>query len=674
MQQQEYRLGYRADLEGLRGIAILLVVAVHTGVPWLTGGYVGVDIFFVLSGFLITGLIVREKRTTGHLRFADFYVRRLRRLLPALFLMLIVVCGCAMLVLAPAGQRPQFTLASAASFWSSNIYLGVKQFDYFAQGPGANWFLHTWSLGVEEQFYLVWPALLVWLLGRGGAGGNLKRLKIALWLVAATSLVACITLTYTLPQPAFYMMPTRAWQFAVGALVWIYCMVPSTERSSPVVTRTHASIVGWLGLGLIAVASVWLSSTTAYPGPYALLPTLGAVALIFAGSGHGAPSATTRLLSIKPLQWIGHVSYSWYLWHWPVLMIGKALIHSDSPAYRVLLVAISFVVACASYTFVESPIRHQKLWLRWPRSTVGGALAVMVLAVGIGVGLHHRAVTQWATPPFRVYAAASDDWPAVYRGCDADSPVVKICSVGPANARHTVVLIGDSHAAQWYPAMKRVFDRPGWRLLLMFRHGCPMAMAPNAHHYGGVDDPVCALWKNNALAATVEANPDIVVISSFWGDFQQPTENDWLAGTQKVLRVLSPAAGHVYVFRDTPHLSFNGAYCLAERISRPSWLQWDSSCSAPSGDNTMRQIDGWVSAATQRFQNVSMINMNTFVCPKGRCKAERDGMVVYLDSNHLTANFAASLAPELGAKLGFPLGSSADASEGTAQTSGPARY
>ncbi|HET7932175.1 MAG TPA: acyltransferase, partial [Rhodanobacteraceae bacterium] len=236
MRQQEYRLGYRADLEGLRGIAILLVVAVHTGVPWLGGGYVGVDVFFVLSGFLITGLIVREKRTTGTLRFADFYVRRLRRLLPALFLMLVVVCACAMLILVPEGQRQQFTLATAASVWSSNIYLGVKQFDYFVQGTGANWFLHTWSLGVEEQFYLVWPALLVWLLGRGSTG-RLKRLKAGMWLVVAASLVACVTLTYVLPQPAFYMMPTRAWQFAAGALAWIYFIVPGTDPAARTFTR-----------------------------------------------------------------------------------------------------------------------------------------------------------------------------------------------------------------------------------------------------------------------------------------------------------------------------------------------------------------------------------------------------------------------------------------------------
>ncbi|MGC1549941.1 MAG: acyltransferase, partial [Rhodanobacter sp.] len=228
MSANEYRLGYRSDVEGLRAVAILLVVAVHAGVPWLAGGFVGVDVFFVLSGFLITGLLVQEISDTGRLRFMDFYVRRLRRLLPALLVMLLVICALAALLLAPSEQRDQADAAGMAALWLSNIHFAFAQQSYFAPGTETNLFLHTWSLGVEEQFYLIWPALLVWLLGRDGQRG-MARLKIGMFVLIAVSLLACVMLTYQAPQLAFYMMPLRAWQFAAGALVWLYFQMPKAE-------------------------------------------------------------------------------------------------------------------------------------------------------------------------------------------------------------------------------------------------------------------------------------------------------------------------------------------------------------------------------------------------------------------------------------------------------------
>ena len=242
MNGHEYRLGYRADLEGLRAMAILLVVAAHAGIPGLAGGFIGVDVFFVLSGFLITGLLTQEVATTGHIRFIDFYVRRLRRLLPALLVMVLAVVALTFLLLSPQEQRDQLPAAAMSTVWASNIHFALARLDYFSPGTETNLFLHTWSLAVEEQFYLVWPALLAWLLGRNNTQGAV-RLKTGMWSVLVASLVACVLLTRTEPLLAFYMMPLRAWQFAAGALVCLYLPFRATTRHADTQTRRHADII-----------------------------------------------------------------------------------------------------------------------------------------------------------------------------------------------------------------------------------------------------------------------------------------------------------------------------------------------------------------------------------------------------------------------------------------------
>lgn len=236
---------FRSDIEGLRAIAILLVVAAHAGVPWLAGGFIGVDVFFVLSGFLITGKLVHEATTTGRIQLLPFYVRRLRRLLPALLMMLLVVGVASRWLLSPAALGEQFLTAQMAALWLSNWYFALGNLDYFAPGSETNLYLHTWSLGVEEQFYLVWPALVLWLLARDGERG-IARLRIGMWAVLLASLLACIALTRTAPLLAFYMMPLRAWQFAAGALVWLmFARTPPASRS---LTRAAPGL-GLLGLG-----------------------------------------------------------------------------------------------------------------------------------------------------------------------------------------------------------------------------------------------------------------------------------------------------------------------------------------------------------------------------------------------------------------------------------------
>lgn len=655
MQAHNYRLGYRADVEGLRAVAILLVVAVHAGIPWLSGGFVGVDVFFVLSGFLITGLLVQEVSSTGRLRLAEFYVRRLRRLLPALLVMLLVVCVLASLLLAPAAQREQSTAAAMAALWLSNIHFAFAKLDYFAPGTETNLFLHTWSLGVEEQFYLIWPALLLWLLGRGHPRG-LARLKIGMIIVATMSLAACVVLTYKAPQLAFYMMPLRAWQFSAGALVWLYFKPPGSAAIESLRGRFPMIVaaVGWLGLVLIILASVLFSASIPYPGAFAVLPTVGAMCVIAAGCMATPGVGVARLLAWRPLQMMGRVSYSWYLWHWPVLLLGRALTDSDSVIYRCGWVLLSLLLAVVSYRYVESPTRNQQRLLTRPRMVIFGALALMLIANSLCLRWYGRATGQMHSPALQHVLMAHGDAPAIYAmGCDDwyHSDRVQICAFGPSDAAHTAVLIGDSHAGQWFSAVARAFDRPGWRLLVLTKSSCPMVDAPFFYGRIGREYTECSTWREHALAQVASIKPDQVLISSEAG--YGFTRAQWIDGTTAVLTVLSPAAGHIHILRDTPQLPFDGPNCVAEHLGRLAWLNQWHPCNGSSSDAHAAQVYQWLGLAAAHFPHVDLLDLNERVCPKGTCSAEQQGVLVFRDSQHLTDSFAGSLAPVLADKLGF---------------------
>lgn len=650
----DYRLGYRADLEGLRAVAILLVVAVHAGVPWLRGGFVGVDVFFVLSGFLITGLLVKEVAGTGRISLAEFYVRRLRRLLPALLAMLFIVGVLASLLLAPSEQRGQSSAASMAALWLSNIHFAFARLDYFSLETETNLFLHTWSLGVEEQFYLIWPMLLVWLLGRDGEQG-VARLKIGMFAVAVVSFVACVWLSYTAPQLAFYMMPMRAWQFAAGALVWLHFKVPSATRVLPWRSRYTGMlrVAGWVGLALVALASVCFSADIPYPGGYALLPTLGAVGVVAAGCSTVEPGGVSRLLSWRPLQWIGGISYSWYLWHWPILLLGRAITGSEAPLYRATWVLLSLLLAYVSCRCIEAPVRNRQEWLARPRMAIFVALSLMLVANSLCVRWNNLADERMKSPDMQRYVLAHDDAPVIYgMGCDDwyRSDQVRICAFGPADATHTAVLMGDSHAGQWFPAVAKVFDRPGWRLLVLTKSSCPMVDESFFYARIGKQYTVCSIWRAHALAQVAEIKPDVVLLGST--DTSGFSKEQWITGTSKVLGVLHPAVGHIWLLRDTPGLPFDGPDCLAEHAGRPAWLGLQHACSVRVDDAHANQVYRWLGEAASHFTNVSMVDMDTQICPGDVCSAERDGLVVFRDNQHLTRSFAASLGPVMAQKLG----------------------
>jgi peptidoglycan/LPS O-acetylase OafA/YrhL len=631
-----YRLGFRGDIEGLRAIAILLVVAAHARVPWLAGGFVGVDVFFVLSGFLITGLLVREVTESGRIDFSAFYVRRLRRLMPAMLFMLLVVCAVASRVLAPSQAVEQASAAAMAAVWLSNFYFALGKLDYFSAGADANLFLHTWSLGVEEQFYLVWPVLMlgIWVLLRRFGVAFARCWKVVLLAVACASLVASLIWTPSAPALAFYMMPMRAWEFSLGGLLWALPVARSGRRA-----------LGWLGLVVVAGAALWFDGAEPYPGWRAVVPALGAALVIYAGMG-GQDVSPNRLLTLHPLQWLGRISYAWYLWHWPVLLLGRLVLGQDSAPLRAAEVAISLLLAWLSYRCVELPLRHRSWWLTYRRAALLGSIVIMVLANVMAVRWHNHASDNLARADVARYARAHMDAPVIYgMGCDDwyKSDRVNICAFGPREAGHTAVLMGDSIAGQWFPAMARAFDRPGWRLLVLTKSSCPMVDEPFFYERIGREYTECARWRSASLAQVAAIKPDVLLLGTV--STNSFTQAQWTEGTARVLDKVSASARHIFILRGTPLLPFDGPDCLARHEGNVG------DCSAPYKDEHADRVFAWLTAAASRFSNASMADFNDLVCPGGVCHAALKGRIVFRDSQHMTASYAESIGDEVAARL-----------------------
>lgn len=644
-----FRLGYRGDVEGLRGIAILLVIAAHAKVMWLQGGFIGVDVFYILSGYLITGLLVQEAATTGRMRFANFYARRFRRLLPALFLMLAVTCVIAKSVMPPTELPNQISNASSAALWLSNFQFAFWNTDYFAPSADAALFLHTWSLGVEEQFYLVWPLLVVLVLGAWKGIKPTARLGQLKWLFAVIFLISlALSLYWTWHSPlfAFYLMPSRAWQFALGGIVFLAVGSPGFKVSTAFVNVAWLGILGWLGLAMIVLAGVLIPPTAPYPGTWALLPSFGTAFVLIAGAQQR--SLVANYLSLRPLQALGRVSYSWYLWHWPVLVLGATLVDMYSGWNRLILVVLSLLIAAASYHFFETPIRHNRKLVARPYVAVVSALVVMVAAI-VPLRLWQMQAKKFAHSPSMVaFIAARNDEASVYAmGCFGPyrSTKVQICSFGDLHAAHTIVLLGDSKAAQWEPAYRDVFVRLGWRLLVITKSACPMVDATYIAPPLRRDYTECDRWRKDVLRQVASIRPDIAVLSE---SYNYPfAEDQWVTGTRNVLTSLAGKVSHVYLMRPTPELPVDGPQCLEPRGHLYGVLVSKSRCSGLAHAERFERVSLWLASAASSFPNTELVDMTQSVCPDSICQAELNNVIVFSDSGHMTGTFARILATPL---------------------------
>jgi peptidoglycan/LPS O-acetylase OafA/YrhL len=674
---------FRPDIEGLRAVAVGAVLLYHAGVPFARGGYVGVDVFFVISGFLITGLLVRELEHTKGISLARFYSRRAKRLLPLTVVVLafVVLVALALPLYDPVRMDELSGSVIACGLYVMNWLLAVRATDYFAAGLQASPVQHFWTLAVEEQFYLIWPALLLagaWLGRRAGLGLR-PVLAAGFAAVAVASLAYSVYSTQAQAGAAYFSTLTRGWELALGGML---ALVPASRLGLR--SRWIASALAPGGLGAIAFATFRFDDDTLFPGYAALVPTLGTAAIIAAGFATTS-AGTSRLLTLGPVRHVGRISYSWYLWHWPPLVFAAAIWGSLSPLEGIVVLAASYVPAVLSNRLVEKPFLHSETLTRFPRKALvlGGACTAASVALGLGLfaltpdipeapqsevagaaALRHNPSLQESAraiqPPPRE-AESKENRPQMYAdGCHLTFPETKApgCVYGDPSSGTTVVLFGDSHAMQWFPALNKLAKERGWRLVGLTKAACPPA---EAHVYNATLRRAyreCDEWRELALERIVQdEHPSLVVTSSL--PTYRPREDGkrlpkeagraaLVEGYASTLRKLRSTGAPVALIDDVPHPDKNIPQCVSLSLDH---LQ---ECATPRGEAL--RYPKVNARAAHEVEGVKLIDPTPVICLKKTCPAVIGDVLVYRNGSHLTANYARTLTPWLAEQLPKPTG------------------
>lgn len=651
---------FRSDIEGLRGIAVLIVVAFHCAVPGFGGGFVGVDVFFALSGYLITGLLLREVESTSRIGLLNFYARRARRLLPASALVLLFTLIMSALILAPQELLFAGRAAQATALYLSNVFFAINAADYFSPSVETNPMLHTWSLAVEEQFYLLWPFLIVLTVQ---LWKSRRALVAVLAALTVASLACCIWLTYRGVTEAFYELPARAWEFGAGGLA----------ASIPVVALRRAPRT-WLALGIIGLATVvgsahFISAADRFPGWVAALPVCGTIAVLLAGtaSKHAVSEAdiSARALGVAivldtaPLQLLGKLSYSWYLWHWPLLVFAVALVPDISIAGRCMAAGVALILAAMAYRWVESPVRFHPRLRKRPVLTLGLAAVLTVCTVATSIGFKRLAGTLANAPQMRLVTAATTDIARMPRAqCVSlgESSEIKPCIFAASGSSTTIVLFGDSHAIQWMDPLQIIASAHQWKLVSIVKSGCPAAdiTVPAA---GDAFRTACKTWRAAALRKITALHPALVILASATIYLDDSRRNGghptspmmWREGSKRTIGTLDDAGIEVAVMRDTPRPEVDIPTCLG-RVVTHRWYP-RAACNLNRASALRPAAFNAELAAAEGRTRVHFLDLTDEICDSVYCPAVKNDRIVYRDDNHLTGSFAASLAPALEARL-----------------------
>jgi peptidoglycan/LPS O-acetylase OafA/YrhL len=642
---------FRADIEGLRGIAVLIVVAFHCRVPGISGGFTGVDVFFVLSGYLITGLLVTEIEKTSRLSLLQFYSRRMRRLLPASALTLIVSLILGFLISGPDQLSFAGRAGRATALYTSNIFFGRNAADYFSPTIETNPLLHTWSLAVEEQFYMIWPLLIMASL----IGMRSKKALIAvLSSLTLISLGVSIWTTANAGTFAFYQLPARAWEFAVGGLGAL-CLGKIIRMPAP-----FWITMGWLGISIIISSAFWIPPGPNFPGWVALAPVLGTVTALMAGAELPLRGAG-KLLGSSPLQFLGKTSYSWYLWHWPFLVLAETLRPEISVTGKLAVSGLALLIAAVTHRFVENPIRFHPILIQRPWRTVAMAVSLTAVSLATAIAFTKLAYSRMEKPEMRRIIEASVDVSRLSREkcmVPLDSPYIQLCDFGDTRSQTRMVLFGDSHAIQWFNPLEIIARERGWRLTTLVKMGCPAADIHLPVYAKRADS--CDQWRLDAFRLIDTMKPAVVIVASasvyIRGQQSRSYENtvsleQWRQGTERTLRRLS-AKNQVVMIRDNPLPLASIPLCLG----RKDTLFPAESCEMVRDECLNPAVFDAEKAAARNLKNVHLLDMSDQLCEGNVCWAVKNGEVMYRDDNHLTGRFADSLRPILEMRLASFLG------------------
>jgi peptidoglycan/LPS O-acetylase OafA/YrhL len=673
--------GFRPDVEGLRAVAVGAVLLYHAGVPFAPGGYVGVDVFFVISGFLITGLLVRELEKTGTVSLARFYSRRAKRLLPLTVVVLAFVVALSRLVFDPVRMDEVSLGVVAAGLYAMNWLLAVRATDYFAAGLQASPVQHFWTLAVEEQFYLIWPALLLTVAwGCRRKGWNLRPvLAVAFATVAVASLTYSVHSTGQQAGAAYFSTLTRGWELALGGLL---ALAPASRLGRW--PRLLAGTLAWVGLGAIAFSTFRFDDDTLFPGYAALLPTLGTAAIIAAGFAT-TTVGPARLLTLGPMRHVGRISYSWYLWHWPPLVFAAAIWGELSPLEGVVVLAASYVPAVLTNRLIERPFLHSEALTRYPRKALALGGACTVSSVALGLGLFFLTPTVPEAPETRVAGAAvlrngqaiqrsaravhptpreaesKENRPQMYSdGCHLDLPETRSpeCVYGNPSSETTVVLFGDSHAMQWFPALEELAKKRDWRLLGFSKSACPPA---EIHVYNASlrrEYHECDEWRERTLERIVREESPSLVVTSMLNRYRAREDGAGLGrdasneavveGYVSTLERLRSSEAPVVVIEDVPRPDKDIPECVSRSLARLEDCAFARSKALDEPRINAR--------AAAEVEGASLVDATPMVCPGKTCPAVIGDVLVYRNGAHLTGTYVRTLTPWLGERLPEPTG------------------
>lgn len=634
-------LPYRPDIDGLRAVAVTIVIIYHFGLGLLPGGFVGVDVFFVISGFLITSIIARES-DENRFSFLTFYERRIRRIFPALILVLVVTSLAAWVILLPEDFSPFGRVLAWTPLFGSNFVL-MNRGDYFEPASGTKPLLHTWSLGVEEQFYIVFPWLLIaarrFRVSRTGLVAGISALSLATSIVSA--LVGW--------DKSFFLLTSRFWELGAGSLVAL---------SQPKFRDRPRHWLSTIGLGGIILSCFVLDPTMGVPGWVVLPAVLGAVGVIL-----GAGGLASRLLATTPFVALGRISYPMYLWHWPLIVFVMYV--SSRPlgaASAVIIFAATILLSYATLVFIEVPIRS-RVWFKERGSLFLAATvsSIPIIALGIIAVTTRGLPSRWGDAELTLMAPRTSI-PEIVRMCGFHSfqemDEAAPCSIGSTSPKlYSFALIGDSHSMQIAHAVSLAAEKVGAKGIFMVARGCPPLPHFNLHTDR---TQFCSLHFERTLQAINEFGVDTIFIAARWQIYlssharAQEHQWDWLllksprsASKSAALYALKGtfdrlADRQVVVLFSTPEFDaiVPNALALTKRfgVEMPVMKR-------DAYEERQKQVRNIFAEVLKGRHNVEVLEPAAILCASGICKTTLDGMPIYSDTNHLTESGARLIAP-----------------------------
>ena len=674
----------RPEIQALRAIAVATVVVFHYWPDLITGGYVGVDVFFAISGFLITAHLVREVDRTAKVSLPGFWARRARRILPAALLVLLF-CSVATYLWVPLNLWEQFfTEIRASTLYVENWNLAAEAVDYLGAENRPSPVQHYWSLSVEEQFYIAWPVLILiaMTVARGGST-ILRRRAIAVMLVilTAASLIYSIIETASDPAAAFFITPTRVWEFGAGGIL----ALATSQQARPAIR----AVVSWLGLAAVLIAAFFFSTKTPFPGAAALLPILGTLAVIWAG----APElrwAPLGWMKLRPVQWVGDNSYSIYLWHWPLLILAPfVLLEELTTPIKLGLLALTLGLAGLTKRFVEDPLRAGPFLAdKRPRKTFIVALAATAFVVLAGFAAiavlkerqaqDRRTTARLLVSGERCLGAAARDpqnqpcinpslrlsvspspstarelviprnateanKSALCRGGLKFAGLVELCTFGvPTDeAKRQVVSLGDSHARRWRPGLNLVARELGWNVTSIVRRSCPLSSYVTGN---AAQQRECRKWQQQ-LVSWLDDQPkiDTVFLAQSAGTGRSSASFDArVRGYEQGLKRLPASIKHVIVLRDNPRAGRTTLDCVERAIA--SQTPAGPACAIP---RSVALIPDPLAVAAKNLDDpsIGVIDLTEFYCSARLCLPVVGGVLIHSDEHHQTELWNRTLAP-----------------------------